>query len=231
MRMPYQRMTRGPIWKATAPGELNIGARIACWCWWNDSDPHGAVARHCLAQGGVHVLRTVASEDAVEPGDVRTARDRDDDAVRPPRTHADQSARPGEQPKDVLRVVRERVGGIVSTRRNAPMSAAVRLDASADKFGRMLLHDAPLPRLQNDRPQVLPTGTVLREEDRPRVRVGVHDHDDATPAISHWVAGTKRSDHLGDSLDDPFLALVERDVEAVRPACPANVAVAQVHPE
>jgi hypothetical protein len=29
MRMPYQRMARGPIWMAMAPGDANIGGKIA----------------------------------------------------------------------------------------------------------------------------------------------------------------------------------------------------------
>jgi hypothetical protein len=29
MRIPYQRMTTGPIWTAMAPGELNTTGRIA----------------------------------------------------------------------------------------------------------------------------------------------------------------------------------------------------------
>src|SRR5437867_324417 len=46
-------------------------------------------------------------------------------------------------------MIRERVCRIVATRDEAPVAAAVRFDTSTDKLGGMLLHDAPLPRLEH----------------------------------------------------------------------------------
>ena len=60
-------------------------------------------------------------------------------------------------------MIRERMGGIVATCHDAPVAATGRFDTSADKLRGMLLHDAPLPRLEDNRSQMLPAGAVRRK--------------------------------------------------------------------
>jgi hypothetical protein len=95
----------------------------------------------------------------------------------------------------------------------------------------MLLDDRPLPELQDDRPPVLSSGAMLREQDGPCVPVGIDDRDGAAATRPNRVTRTDRGNRVDDALDDVRLALVERNMEAVGPARAADVTVAQIHPE
>src|SRR3989442_2054895 len=103
-------------------------------------------------------------------------------------------------------MIRERVCRIVATRDEAPVAAAVRFDTSTDKLGGMLLHDAPLPRLEHHWSQMLPAPAVLRKQHWAGVRIRVHDRDDAPPADPDPAARPQPPDVFGGSAGDPFLA-------------------------
>src|SRR3989449_1985214 len=107
-------------------------------------------------------------------------------------------------------MIRERVCRIVATRDEAPVAAAVRFDTSTDKLGGMLLHDAPLPRLEHHWSQMLPARAVLRKQHWPGVRIRVDDRDDAPPADPDRAAGPQHRDGFGDSADDRFLVPTPR---------------------
>src|SRR2546426_4031076 len=107
-------------------------------------------------------------------------------------------------------MIRERVCRIVATRDEAPVAAAVRFDTSTDKLGGMLLHDAPLPRLEHHWSQMLPARAVLRKQHWPGVRIRVDDRDDAPPADPDRAAGPQHRDGFRDSADDRFLVPTPR---------------------
>lgn len=103
-------------------------------------------------------------KESVERGYVRAPRNRHGHTIRSARTQPDQAARPDEEVQDVRRVIGERIGRMIAPGNQAPVSAAVGVDAPANKFDRMLLHDVVLPGFEDDRPQMLSSGTVLRKQ-------------------------------------------------------------------
>src|SRR5256885_13871908 len=181
MRMPYQRMITGPTWKAMAPGEVMTKASTA-----------GRIARGCqgsVDRDGWRVGFLAKGQEAVQVRNVRTPRDRNHDTTGAPGTQADQFARPHEEPQDIVRMVLERVGGIVSASDDSPMTAPVRFDASADELDGVLLDDAALPPLERDRSLVLAARAVLREQRGPGVRVRIDNYHGLTAPQPNRVAG------------------------------------------
>ena len=85
-------------------------------------------------------------------------------------------------------MTRERIRRIVASCRDAAVPAAVGLDAPAKKPCWMLLHDAPLPGLQEDRTLMLTPDFVLREQNRPGVGVRVDDRDAPAMTKAGWTA-------------------------------------------
>src|SRR5207253_5398269 len=144
----------------------------------------------------------------VERCAVFASRKREGHTMGAARAQPDEAPRPDEEPQDVVRVIRERVGGIVAPGDDPPMSATVRLDAAPNELLRILLHDAPLPGLEDDRPLVLASSAVLREQRGRRVRVGIDDRDGLTATKPNGMARTQRRDRARDSLDDRALTFV-----------------------
>ena len=121
------------------------------------------------------------AQQLVERGDVRAAGQRHRHPIRASWTQPDHPARPEEQFQDVRRVIRERIRWIVTSRHDAAVPAALGLDAPSKKLGWILLHDAPLPGLQDDRTLMLSAGSVLGKQNRPGVGIRVDDRDATAP--------------------------------------------------
>lgn len=128
-------------------------------------------------------------------------------------------------------MIRESVGGIVTTRYDASMSATVGLDTPLKELDGMLLHDSLLPGLQDDRPLMFSSGAVLRKQDRPAVGVGIDDRDGSTTAKPNRPARTEHVDRPSAARYDMLLPLVQRDLQSVGSARASDVPVAQIHPE
>src|SRR5262245_19201227 len=83
-------------------------------------------------------------------------------------------ARLTEKAQNILGVILEGVGGVVATVDDPLMAAAVGIEAAAEKLERILLKDRPLPGREDDRPAVLESAAMLREECGPAFEIAVH---------------------------------------------------------
>ncbi|MGH7306379.1 MAG: hypothetical protein ACRELZ_24130, partial [Candidatus Rokuibacteriota bacterium] len=75
--------------------------------------------------------------DRVEPGDVRSASNRDRDAARSRMSKLEEPTRPGEEVKNIVRPIGESIGGIVLASDDPPVPTTVGVDATTDELIRM----------------------------------------------------------------------------------------------
>ena len=129
-------------------------------------------------------------------------------------------------------MIRERVGGIVPTRYDSSVPAAVRLNESPEEFAGMAGDDLGLPRLELDASAMLSTRTMLREHPRPMFEVTRHgDHALVLADSARAVRWEQRVQGSSDPISDRSLILVEEDPEGMRAWHSTDTAIAEVHPE
>lgn len=107
-------------------------------------------------------------------------------------------------------MVREGIGGIVSSGHHPPVPAAVRFQASPEELGGVPLDDLALPRRQDDGPQMFPAATVLGKEEGPGPRVT--GHRDAGTVVANAAYAIVREqclDRFDYSIGDRSLLLME----------------------
>ena len=98
-------------------------------------------------------------------------------------------------------MIHERVRGIVAPRYYATVSAAVGLDAAAEKLDGMPFDYVLLPLFKDDRSFVLVSAPVLRKQERPCVGVGIDDRDRSATAKSNRSSRTQRRDRARNTLN------------------------------
>ncbi|MEV0389962.1 hypothetical protein [Nonomuraea sp. NPDC050643] len=161
-------------------------------------------------------------------------------AVVEPPGHAEQVERLTAEAQDVAGLVLEVVArifvpadaaGKVVAHAVEP-AVAVGMDETPDEPAGMRRDDLPLPRLEHDRPLVLPAGTVLREQVRPVLGVGV---DVLAPLFlpdAHLVGRPDGTEGVDAFLDEPRPSVGAGDAQGPDlfgpVADPAEAAVAEV---
>jgi len=108
------------------------------------------------------------------------------------------------------------------------------MNQAADELFRLAVDDRLLPRRELDLALVLPSRAMLREETRPRVRVGV-DLDEIVRGLRldrRHARGHDLAHRGGDLSDDPRVPAVHEDAQSVAAPPPAgDHPIAEVHAE
>jgi hypothetical protein len=104
------------------------------------------------------------------------------------------------------------------------------VDQAANEQVRILCNDRPLPRLQTDRPQVLPPRPVLREQARPMLPI--HGHlNAARSAVKTRPRSLAWADHLhsrGALRDYPRVGGIKCEPQAIGARMARDTAIAEI---
>jgi hypothetical protein len=96
----------------------------------------------------------------------------------------------------------------------------------------MLVHDLPLPRIEDDWTQMLPPSTVLREDLDPPSRCHLDDHSIVrrSRADANACVGQHQLRRGRALVDDGRICAVEDDPQLIGPAGARDAAVAEIKP-
>jgi len=169
--------------------------------------------------------------DLIELGHVATPRDRDLHATRSAAAHPSEAAGFSEERENVFGVIRERVSRVVTPGDYSSMAAPVGVEAPSDEILGPAFQDFTLPRFERDSSCVLATLAVLREQCRPTLEIGGHDHGLSMTPEADTTGWQQRSKRRADLFDTSPVRFVQIDFEPICARESANVPVAKIDPE